>query len=112
VRARGGVWLVEGHNHSHRQVEGISRKCVKTWIDRHTAEGERGLEDRSSRPRSCPTKTSTEVETQIVKLRRCERRGPDWLGAELGVPTRADSRVLARHPGARGYVRWIRSRGS
>jgi leucine-zipper of insertion element IS481 len=29
---------------------GISRKCVKKWIDRHDAEGESGLHGRSSRP--------------------------------------------------------------
>jgi transposase InsO family protein len=37
------------------------------------------------------------VEKRIVDLRRRERRGPDWLGAELGVPARTVSRVLARH---------------
>jgi transposase InsO family protein len=76
---------------------GISRKCVKKWIDRFVAEGQGGLEDRSSRPRSSPGRTSCEVEQQIVDLRQRERRGPDWLGAELGVPARTVSRVLARH---------------
>ena len=61
------------------------------------AEGEAGLHDRSSRPHSCPTRTSTEVEHRIVELRRRERRGPDWIGAELGVPARTVSRVLARN---------------
>ena len=76
---------------------GISRKCVKKWIDRFESEGQTGLEDRSSRPRSSPRRISCEVEQQIVELRRRERRGPDWLGAELGVPARTISRVLARH---------------
>ena len=76
---------------------GISRKCVKKWIDRFESEGRAGLEDRSSRPRSSPRRISCEVEQQIVELRRRERRGPDWLGAELGVPARTVSRVLARH---------------
>jgi transposase InsO family protein len=30
-------------------------------------------------------------------MRQRERRGPDWLGAELGIPARTVSRVLARH---------------
>ena len=76
---------------------GVSRKCVKQWIDRHDAEGLAGLHDRSSRPRSCPRRTSSEVEQRILELRRRERRGPDWLAAELGVPARTVSRVLARH---------------
>lgn len=76
---------------------GISRKRVKKWLDRYAAEGEAGLRDRPSRPHSCPRRTSTQVEQQILKLRHDERRGPDWIGAELGVPARTVSRVLARH---------------
>lgn len=76
---------------------GVSRKCVKTWLDRYDAEGEAGLEDRSSRPHSSPTRTAPEVEAQIVALRIRERCGPDWIGAELGVPVRTVSRVIARH---------------
>jgi len=44
-----------------------------------------------------PTRTAAEVETRIVELRMHERRGPDWLAAELGVPARTVSRVLRRH---------------
>ena len=36
------------------------------------------------------------VEDRIVALRCRERRGPAWLGAELGVPARTVSRVLVR----------------
>lgn len=75
---------------------GISRKCVKTWLDRYAREGEAGLHDRSSRPHYSPRRTSDEVERRIVELRRSQRRGPDWLGAELGVPARTVSRVLTR----------------
>jgi transposase InsO family protein len=76
---------------------GISRRCVRKWLDRYEAEGDAGLEDRSSRPHRTPTRTSAEVEARVVELRRRERRGPDWLGAELGVPARTVSRILARH---------------
>ena len=75
---------------------GVSRKCVRTWIDRYTAEGERGLQDRSSRPHRSPRRTAPEVEERIVELRRQARRGPDRLAAELGVAPRTVSRVLAR----------------
>jgi transposase InsO family protein len=76
---------------------GISRKCVKTWIDRFAAEGADGLLDRSSRPRSSPRRTSVEVEQQVVELRRGQRRGQDWLGLELGLSPRTVSRILRRH---------------
>jgi hypothetical protein len=44
-----------------------------------------------------PTRTAAELEQQIVEVRQHERRGPEWIGAELGVPARTVSRVLARH---------------
>ncbi len=75
---------------------GISRRCVRTWITRYRAEGETGLVDRSSRPHTSPRRTSVELEDRIVELRRRERRGPAWISAELNVPARTISRVLAR----------------
>lgn len=75
---------------------GISRKCVDTWLKRYAEEGEAGLHDRSSRPHSSPTRTPVEVEDKIVELRERERRGPDWIGAELGVAPRTVSRVITR----------------
>jgi transposase InsO family protein len=75
---------------------GISRTCVRTWITHYAEEGEAGLADRSSRPHSSPRRTAAEVEDRIVELRRRERRGPAWIGVELGVPARTVSRILAR----------------
>ena len=98
----GRLLIVERHRAGWPQAHiaaamGISRKCVKNWLDRYGAEGEAGLVTRSSRPHSLPTRTRLEVEQRIVDLRERERRGPDWIGAELGVPARTVSRVLARH---------------
>jgi len=76
---------------------GISRRCVKKWVDRFATEGVAGLQDRSSRPRRMPTRTPAEIEARVVTLRKAERRGRDWIAAELGVPARTVSRVLARH---------------
>ena len=86
---------------------GISRTCVNKWLARYVAEGEAGLEDRSSRPHTSPTRTSEVVEEQIVELRQRERCGPDRIGAELGVPARTVSRVLpvARCPGCAYWTR-------
>jgi transposase InsO family protein len=93
--------IVERHAAGWKQAHiaaamGISRKCVRTWITRFDAEGEGGLQDRSSRPHTSPMRTPVEAELRIIELRRRARRGPDWLGAELGVPARTVSRVLAR----------------
>jgi transposase InsO family protein len=93
--------IVDRHRAGWRQAHiaaamGISRKCVRTWLARYAAEGEAGLVDRSSRPHNSPTRTSIEVEDRIVELRERERKGPDWLAAELGVPARTVSRVLLR----------------
>jgi transposase InsO family protein len=76
---------------------GISRQCAHRWIRRWRSEGAAGLEDRSSRPQSCPTRTPADVEATIVAVRHSSRRGADWIGAELGVPARTVSRVLHRH---------------
>ena len=76
---------------------GVSRKCVKTWIDRFAAEGEAGLVTRSSRPYSMPTKTSDEVEQKVLAARAAHREGPDVLGPKIGVPPRTVSRILRRH---------------
>src|SRR5262245_66219539 len=76
---------------------GVSRKCVKTWLDRYAAEGEAGLRDRSSRPHTSPRQASAEVEQQVLAARAAHRRGQDWLGPELGVPVRTVGRILRRH---------------
>jgi transposase InsO family protein len=78
---------------------GVSRKTVGYWVARHDAEGEAGLRDRSSRPRSSPRRISGQVEEQVLALREKERRGQDWLGPELGLAPRTVGRVL-RRPGA------------
>jgi transposase InsO family protein len=66
-------------------------------VARFRAEGEQGLLDRSSRPRRSPTRTSEAVEARVIEERRRDRRGQDWIGAELGVPARTVSRILRRH---------------
>jgi transposase InsO family protein len=98
---QGRLLIVERHLAGWPQAHiakamGISRQCVRKWLDRYAAEGEAGLHDRTSRPHSCPRRTSPDLEAQIVAVRTRERRGPDWIGAELGVPVRTVSRVIAR----------------
>ena len=76
---------------------GVSRKCVRTWIDRYASEGDAGLVTRSSRPHTMPTRTSDEVEQKVLAARATHREGPDVLGPKVGVPARTVSRILRRH---------------
>lgn len=47
--------LVEQMPQAHiAKAMGISRRCVKKWLDRGEAEGDAGLEERSSRPHTRP----------------------------------------------------------
>ncbi|WP_432520660.1 IS481 family transposase [Kineococcus sp. SYSU DK006] len=98
----GRLLIVQRHQQGWAQAHiaaamGISRKCVRTWITRYAAEGLDGLRDRSSRPHRSPTRTPGDIEARIIELRTRERCGPDELGAQLGLPARTVSRVLARH---------------
>ncbi len=98
----GRLLIVQRHKDGWKQAHiadamGISRKCVHTWISRHGAEGESGLQDRSSRPHRSPHRTAPDVEQQVVAARRTHRRGQDWLGPELGIPARTVGRILRRH---------------
>jgi transposase InsO family protein len=76
---------------------GVSRQCAHRWVARYDTEGEAGLYDRSSRPRSTPNRTSLEIEQVVLAARAELRRGQDWLGPELGLPARTVSRILRRH---------------
>lgn len=49
---------------------GVSQRTVFKWLARYRAEGERGLQDRSSRPRRSPRQLPTKVVRRIERLRR------------------------------------------
>jgi transposase len=103
---------------------GTSRQSIHAWRKRFEAEGLPGLEDRSRRPRTSPTRIAAEVEALICELRRQHPRwGARRIAFELGqrglelAPSRATvHRVLGRngltrhqeqrHP--RVYRRWQR----
>src|SRR6476620_11958071 len=85
----GRLLIVQRHQAGWPQAHiakamGISRKCVKTWIDRYAAEGEAGLRDRSSRPHHSPTRQAAEVIASIEALRRQRRSGPA-IARQLGL---------------------------
>jgi transposase InsO family protein len=88
----------EGRPVAHVAKElGISRQCAHRWINRFLTQGVAGLEDRSSRPRRSPTRTSPEAEAVVLTMRAKHRRGQDWIGAEVGLPARTVSAILRRH---------------
>lgn len=76
---------------------GVSRQCAHRWVARYDAEGLAGLEDRSSRPRSMPTRTSPELEAKVLAARAELRHGQDRIGPAVGVPARTVSRILRRN---------------
>jgi len=75
---------------------GISRATAYKWVRRHRAEGDAGLEDRSSRPKHSPRRLSPAVEAEILAARSKWRYRPDRLGPLLGRPPSTVHRVLAR----------------
>jgi transposase InsO family protein len=83
----------------------ISRQCAHKWWRRYLNGGVEGLEDRSSRPRSCPHQTPARLERRIVALRQGRKLGPARLAGIVGVPASTVHRVLVRHGVNR--LRWL-----
>ncbi len=75
----------------------VSRATVSKWWRRWLAEGGAGLEDRSSRPKTCPTRTSKRVEDRVCRLRRSKRWGPRMIAMHTGVPASTVHKILVRH---------------
>lgn len=75
---------------------GVSAPTVRKWVQRHQADRESALEDRSSRPRRSPTITAPAVVTAIQQL-RTDHGVPAWLiGRALGVPRSTVSAWIRR----------------
>jgi len=86
-------WTIASSAESMR----ISRQTAHKWWNRYQKAGVAGLEDRSSRPRRCPTKTPAKVERRLVALRRRHQVGPARLAPQAGVPASTLHRVFVRH---------------
>lgn len=74
----------------------VAPRTAKKWADRYRAEGAAGMNDRSSRPHSSPTKTSPELVRRIVRLRWRHRLGPDQIAGQLGMQASTVHAVLVR----------------
>ncbi|MGW4979707.1 IS481 family transposase [Streptomyces mirabilis] len=102
LTVRGRRLLVErvcsGRPVAHVAAEmGISRATAHKWIRRWRSEGEAGLIDRSSRPRTTPHRTPAPVETRVCELRQARKLGPARIGPILGLPASTVYRILTRH---------------
>ncbi|MER6256757.1 IS481 family transposase [Streptomyces sp. NPDC001584] len=90
--------VVSGRPVAHVAAEmGISRATAHKWVRRWRAEGESGLHDRSSRPRTTPHRTSPAIEAKVCDLRRTRKLGPARIGPVLGLPASTVHRILTRH---------------
>jgi transposase InsO family protein len=73
----------------------ISVRCARKWVARYRAEGELGLLDRSSAPRSIPHRTDERRIEAIAALRRLRFTGPE-IAEVLGMALSTVSGILQR----------------
>jgi transposase InsO family protein len=74
---------------------GVSDRTCRKWVQRYRAEGEAGLVDRSSAPRSVPHRTPDELVEVIVMLRRLRMTGAE-IAFCLAMALSTVSAVLQR----------------
>jgi len=77
------------------RAAGVSVRCARKWVGRYRLEGERGLLDRSSRPRRIANQTSEERIRMIVTMRRLRFTGPE-IAELLGMAVSTVSGILTR----------------
>ena len=73
----------------------VSPATASRWARRYRAG--LPLTDRSSRPRTMPTRLAQRTERRIVSLRFTRQWGPHRIGYHLGIPRSTVGRVLARY---------------
>jgi len=74
---------------------GVSERTCGKWVRRYCVEGQAGLLDRSSAPRSVPHRTAEDRVQAIAALRRLRMTGAE-IAMVLGMPLSTVSAVLAR----------------
>jgi transposase InsO family protein len=77
------------------EAAGVSERTCSKWVGRYRAEGEAGLWDRSSEPRSVPHRTPEDRVEAIAALRRVRMTGPE-IAECLGMALSTVSVVLRR----------------
>ncbi len=87
----------------------VAKSTAHTWVSRWRAAGSEQrrslacLQDRSSRPRHCPSLSSEVDHDRVCEERRRTGWGPRLIASELGIPHATVSRCLerrglSRHP--------------
>ncbi|MFJ9552163.1 IS481 family transposase, partial [Streptomyces erythrochromogenes] len=98
--------VVSGRPVAHVAAEmGISRATAHKWMRRWRSEGEAGLHDRSSRPRTTPHRTPAAMEARVCDLRRARKLGPARIGPIVGLPASTVHRILTRQ--GLGRLAWM-----
>jgi transposase InsO family protein len=89
--------VVEGERTVSEAAEAaeVSVRCARKWVGRYRLEGELGLLDRSSAPRSIPHRTSERRVEAIAALRRLRFTGPE-IAECLGMALSTVSGILTR----------------
>lgn len=75
---------------------GLSRKTARKWLARYRAEGEAGLADRSSAPRSIPHRTPEQLVSRVLALRH-RRMVTLAIAQKLGLARATVGAILRRH---------------
>ena len=76
-------------------AQGVTLATARKWLGRYLAQGEAGLQDRSSRPAVSPRAIAPAKAVAIVELRR-KRLTQARIASALGISASTVSRVLAR----------------
>jgi transposase len=77
------------------EAAGVSERTAAKWLSRWRAEGEVGLQDRSSAPHTVPSRTPEARVEAIAALRRLRMTGPE-IAELLGMASSTVSAVLDR----------------
>jgi transposase InsO family protein len=72
----------------------VDAKTVRKWRDRFLAEGAAGLQDRSSRPRRSPNRTSRSCRRRVIQMRKKRRWGADHIAHETGLAASTVQSIL------------------
>jgi transposase InsO family protein len=89
--------LVEGWSlAAAAEAAGVSERTACPWVGRFRCEGEAGLSDRSSAPRSVPGRTPADREQLILLLRELRFTTPE-IAETLGMPLSTVGAVVSRN---------------
>jgi transposase InsO family protein len=72
----------------------VDAKTVRKWCARFQAEGEAGLQDRSSRPHHSPNRTVRSKRREVVRLRRKRRWGADHIAHHVALSSSTVQQIL------------------